>query len=55
MQKTVPIISAAEVGRLMENKAVVLIDARTGADALDNTMRNISMAPVTLTWTKIYH
>src|SRR6188474_974230 len=35
MQKTVPIISAAEVGRLMENKAVVLIDARTGADALD--------------------
>lgn len=35
MQKLAPIISAVELGKLMDNKAVILIDARTGADALE--------------------
>ena len=35
MQKIAPIIGAAELGKLMENKSVVLIDARTGADAME--------------------
>src|SRR5262245_38151458 len=33
MKKISPIISAVELGKLMDKKAVVLIDARTGADA----------------------
>jgi hypothetical protein len=33
MQKIAPIISAIELGKLIKNKAVTLVDARTGADA----------------------
>src|SRR4030095_2559771 len=35
MQKIAPIIKAPELEKLMEKESVVLIDARTGADALE--------------------
>ena len=35
MKKIAPIIKGPELGKLMEKKSVVLIDARTGADALE--------------------
>ena len=35
MQKIAPVIKAPELGKLMEEESAVLIDARTGADALE--------------------